>query len=89
MKSRHLLEGLRWFLIFLNSAVLILSIIFAPRKGSFGWTVGLPFSYTLNSRELEYVPWILLASLLLSLGIYLFVRGYLRAIEEDQKNDGS
>ena len=89
MKSRHLLDGLRWFLIFLNCAVFILCVAFAPRKSSFAWITGSQWSYFLNSRELGSVPWILLASLLLSLGIYLFVRGYLRAIEEDQKNDGS
>jgi hypothetical protein len=87
MKSRYLLAGLLWFLIFLNCSVIVLSVALAPRKSNFTYITGDPLSYLFNTRELDEVPWIFLASLLLSLGIYLFVRGYLRAIGEDQRQD--
>ena len=74
--KRRICENLIWLLFCLNLATFILCVTFAPRKSSFRWRTGDPLSYWVNSRRWDAVPGVMLASVIVSVGVYQFISEY-------------
>jgi hypothetical protein len=61
-----------WALVFVNLGVFLATATLLPKRGS--WSSTGPLSYFINSRHDWGMAWgILLASILISIGIYLFL----------------
>jgi hypothetical protein len=66
-----------------NAAIFLLVTLFLPRRGSFGFDG--PVSYFINSRTDWHVAFgVLIASLLISWGIYLVVVSFQRPPQGDE-----
>lgn len=70
--KKKILAGLFWLLLSFNLAAFFLSLAFTIRKDSFSWHPEEPLSYFINSRYFPAEPWVSLAALALSVGIYCF-----------------
>lgn len=64
--QERVLAGLRVLLGCFNGSVMLASIGLAPRKTSFGWRTGDAVGYLVQLRDWSALPWLLLASLVLS-----------------------
>ena len=82
-KNHKILGGLIWLLVSFNLSAFFLSLAFTTRKDNFSWHPEEPLSYFINSRYFLAVPWVSLAALFLSVGIYVFVKCYLEARDDD------
>ena len=81
-KKEKILVSLFRLLISFNVSAFALSLAFTTRKSSFSWRRDDPLDYFINSRYFDAVPWVSLSALVLSVGIYAFVKGYLDARDD-------
>lgn len=85
-RGRGRLGGLTWFLILLNAAVVFVVMGLTPQRGNFTYETGVPGARFAASRDWsQFAWWAVIASLLVSTGVYLLCRPLL--MEEDRRVD--
>ncbi len=74
IRRGKLLQGLIILLLCFDTSAAALAAALAPRLTSFSWDPNEPLSYWWNSHDFGSVPGVLLASVVLSVGVYFFVQ---------------